>query len=168
MAIIELRTDRLEELLATEAEGLLTEPSAGSGATGGTGGTGASVARGSAPGLAGRLSGRWAAFLTVAWITIFTIGVALEPPAADGDALPLLGAVLVTGLLAGWVMMAAGFAQRRRYGAVGSLMAAGFLVTMTIACPVSGHHAGIGAWWWFEAAGSLTLLGASRAALHTT
>ena len=164
MAIIELGTDRLEELPATEVEDLLAEPGADTDATA----LGVSAARGSAAGLAGRLSGRCAAFLTVAWITIFTIGVALEPSAADEDALPLLGAVLVTGLLAGWVMMAAGFAQRRRYGAVGSLMAGGFLVAMTIACPMSGHHAGIGAWWWFEAAGSLALVGASGAALRTT
>ena len=73
----------------------------------------------------------------------------------------------VGGLVAGWVMMAAGFAQRRRYGAMGSLGAAGVLVAMTIACPLSGHHAGIGAWWWFQMAGSLALVGASGAALQS-
>jgi len=62
-------------------------------------------------------------------------------------------------------VMAAGFAQRRRYGAAGSLGAAGVLTAMTVACPLSGHHAGIGAWWWFEVAGSVTLVVASRVAL---
>jgi hypothetical protein len=143
MAIIELGTDGLEELFALEIE----EPRA--------------------PGLADRLSGRWAAVLTVLWITIFSLGVALEPAPANEDAVPLLGAFLTTGLLAGWVTMAAGFAHRRRYGALGSLGAAGVLAAMTVACPLSGHHAGIGAWWWFEVAGSLTLVGASAAALRS-
>jgi hypothetical protein len=73
----------------------------------------------------------------------------------------------MSGLMTGWVVMAAGFAQRRRYGALGSLGAAGVLVAMTIACPLSGHHAGIGAWWVFQLAGSLTLVGASGAALQS-
>ena len=161
MAIIELGSDSLDEFVGTEVEDFLTEP--GSAPLD----RAVSADRGSAVGMAARLSGGWAAFLTVAWITIFSVGVALEPAPADEDALPLLGAVLVSGLMAGWVMMAAGFAQRRRYGAAGSLIAAGFLVAMTIACPVSGHHAGIGAWWWFEVAGSLALVGASRAALQS-
>ena len=79
--------------------------------------------------------------------------------------MPFLAGVLASGLMTGWLVMAAGFAQRRRYGAAGSLGAAGVLAAMTVACPLSGHHAGIGAWWWFEVAGSLTLLAASRAAL---
>ncbi|HEV7534331.1 MAG TPA: hypothetical protein VGP90_01775, partial [Acidimicrobiia bacterium] len=102
----------------------------------------------------GGLSGRWAAVLTVAWIAIFSLGVVLEPRPADPDAMPFLATVLMTGLMAGWLVMAVGFAQRRRFGALGSLAAAGVLLAMTIACPLSGHHAGIGAWWWFQMAGS--------------
>ncbi len=116
--------------------------------------------------LTDELSGGWALVLTGAWIVIFTVGAALEPAPANPDAMPFLAAVLASGLMAGWLVMAAGFAQRRRYGAAGSLGAAGVLVAMTIACPLSGHHAGIGTWWWFEVAGSLTLVAASRAALR--
>jgi hypothetical protein len=115
--------------------------------------------------LTDELSAGWALVLTVAWIVIFTVGAALEPAPANPDAMPFLAGVLASGLMIGWLVMAAGFAQRRRYGAAGSLGAAGVLVAMTVACPLSGHHAGIGAWWWFEVAGSLTLLVASRAAL---
>jgi hypothetical protein len=160
MAIIELGPDKLEELIEFEVEARPATPPPPPPPPA------AAAARDSAR-WAAPLSGRWAAALTVAWIAIFSIGVALEPAAADDEALPMLGAVVVTGLMASWVMMAAGFAQRRRYGAVGSLVAAGFLVAMTIACPVSGHHAGIGAWWLFEAAGSLALVAASRAALRS-
>jgi len=114
-----------------------------------------------------RLSGWWAAGLAVAWFAIFSTGVALEPAPADPNAtLPLVETLLVSGLMIGWVVMATGFARRRRYGAMGSMVAALFLVGMTFACPLSGHHTGIGAWWWFELAGSTTLVGLSGRALR--
>jgi hypothetical protein len=91
----------------------------------------------------------------------------LEPAPADPDAaLPLSESLLVSGLMLGWVVMAVGFATRRRYGVLGSFVAGVFLVGMTIACPVSGHHSGIGAWWWFEAAGSTALVALSGRALQ--
>jgi hypothetical protein len=150
MAMTEMGTDELERLLEVDQVPAVGDPGG---------------ARPLDPG--GRLSGRWAAVLTLAWIAIFAIGVALEPTPANEDAMPLLGAVLMSGLMVGWVVMAAGFAQRRRYGALGSLGAAGVLVAMTIACPLSGHHVDLGAWWWFEVAGSLALVGASGAALQS-
>jgi hypothetical protein len=160
MAIIELEPERLEELIGVEVEVEARPASPPPPAPGAT------EARHGAC-WATPLSGRWAAALTAAWVSIFSIGVVLEPAAADEEALPLLGAVVVTGLMVSWVVMAAGFAQRRRYGAVGSLVAAGFLVAMTIACPVSGHHPGIGAWWVFQATGSLALVAASGRALRS-
>ena len=60
----------------------------------------------------------------------------------------------------GFVVAADGQPRWGRFGA------AGVLVAMTIACPLSGHHAGIGAWWCFELAGSLALVAASEAALR--
>jgi hypothetical protein len=80
---------------------------------------------------------------------------------------PLVETFLGLGLLTAWVVMGAGFAKRRRYGAAGSVAGAVMLVGMTFACPVSGHHSGIGAWWWFELAGSTTLVGLSGRALRS-
>jgi len=161
MAIIELGTDTLEALPEPEVDRFVDTDTVTAGEpTVMTSGPAQRTA------LTDPLSGGWVLFLTVAWVTIFTTGAALEPAPANEHAMPLLGAVLMSGLMTGWVIMAAGFAHRRRYGAAGSLAAAGVLVAMTIACPLSGHHAGIGAWWWFEVAGSLTLVGASRAALR--
>ena len=114
------------------------------------------------------LSGWWAAGLAVAWIAIFTTGVALEPAPTDPNAAsPLVETMLGLGLMAAWFVMAAGFAKRRRYGAGGSLVGAVILVGMTFACPLSGHHSGIGAWWLFELAGSTTLVGLSGRALRS-
>lgn len=152
MAMTEMGTDEFEHLLEAEGGGV---PAPGG------------VAGPRSLDLGGRLSGRWAAVLTLAWVAVFSLGVALEPTPADPDAMPFLAAVLMTALMLGWVVMAAGFAQRRRFGALGSLGAAGVLVAMTIACPLSGHHADIGAWWWFQMAGSLALVGASGAALQS-
>jgi len=163
MAIIELGTETRDALPEPEA-GWFVDPAAPAGSA--TQPAATAEGRTGRATLTDRLSGRWALFLTAAWVTIFTIGVALEPAPTDEDAMPLLGAVLVSGLMLGWVVMAAGFAQRRRYGAVASLGAAGVLVAMTFACLLSGHHVGIGPWWWFEVAGSSTLVTASRAALR--
>jgi hypothetical protein len=158
VAIIEYGTDELDVIL--DAEVLVPDPVVDqSPVIGG---------RRALDGLNERLSGWWAAGLAVAWIAIFTTGVALEPAPANPDApLPLVETILVLGLMAGWVVMAAGFAKRVRCGAAGSFVAAVFLVGMTIACPVSGHHTGIGAWWWFELAGSTALVGLSGRALRS-
>ena len=156
MAIIEVRTVKAERVVELETYAPPTSRGAMPGPIGGS-------ARWTE-----RLSGGWAAALTVAWVSIFSIGMALEPAAAADEAVPFLGALIGAALMASWVMMAAGFAQRRRYGAVGSLIGAGLLVAMTIACPVSGHHAGIGLWWWFQAAGSVALVAASGAAVRST
>ena len=114
------------------------------------------------------LSGRWVAVLAGAWVTIFTLGVAVEPASAGEETYPLLGTVLVLALLTSWAVMASGFLMGRRYGAMASVAGAVCLVGMTIGCPLSGHHAGIGAWWGVQLVGSLTLLGLSRAALKSS
>jgi hypothetical protein len=116
-------------------------------------------------GLDGRLARGWVPILLGAWVAIFGLGVALEPAPAGEEAFPLVGQAFALVLMGCWAVMAAGFSQSRRYGALASAVGAGCLLTMTVACPVSGHHAGIGVWWWFQLAGSLTLLGLSRKAL---
>ncbi|MGH8992520.1 MAG: hypothetical protein ACRDZ7_13520 [Acidimicrobiia bacterium] len=113
----------------------------------------------------GRLSRGWVATLSVAWVTIFSLGVALEPASTGQESMPLVGTSVAMALTGCWVAMASGFVQGRRYGAVASLAAAFCLLGMTIGCPLSGHHLAIGSWWWFQLAGSVALLGLSRSAL---
>jgi hypothetical protein len=125
----------------------------------------ASARRSVAGGLDGRLAKGWVPVLFGAWVTIFGLGVALEPAPAGEEAFPLIGEAFALVLMGSWAVMAAGLSQKRRYGAVASAVGGACLVVMTVACPVSGHHAGIGTWWWFQLTGALTLLGLSRAAL---
>ena len=103
--------------------------------------------------------------LTVAWIVIFCVGVAVEPTAAEDGSLGLVGGVVVTALMASWLGMAAGFLAGRRYGAAASLAGAVALVGMTIGCPASGHHVAIGAWWYVQLVGSSALVAGSLRAL---
>jgi hypothetical protein len=158
MAIIELGTDSVDVGIEPDIEPAPTEAVLES-----------AVARPPAAArLTERLGGRWPGVLTLAWIGIFTTGVILEPTPADPDAaLPLIEGVLVSGLLLSWIVMAAGFATRRRYGVLASLAAAVCLFGLTIACQASGHHAAAAAWWWFEVAGSTALVGLSTRALRT-
>ena len=94
------------------------------------------------------LSGRWAAIGAVAWVVLLGIGIAVEPPPTNPDAIdPWFVDALGTILLAAVVGAFAGFCLRRRWSLAASLVASGLLVASTLACPASGHHTQVGAWW---------------------
>jgi hypothetical protein len=129
-----------EDIWGADAEG----PSAAAGQ-----GPAVTVARSS---LGSRLlepiSGRWAAIGAVAWVVLLGIGIAVEPPPTNPDAIdPWFVDALGTILLAAVVGAFAGFWLRRRWSLAASLMASGLLVASTLACPASGHHTQVGAWW---------------------
>jgi hypothetical protein len=94
------------------------------------------------------ISGRWAAIGAVAWVALLAIGIAVEPPPNNPNAVdPWFLNALGTMLLAAVVCAFAGFWLRRRWSLAASLLASGLLVVSTLACPASGHHTQIGAWW---------------------
>jgi uncharacterized membrane protein len=94
------------------------------------------------------LSGRWAAIGAVAWVVLLGIGIAVEPPPTNPNAVdPWFLNLLDTVLLAAVVAAFAGFWLRQRWSMAASLLASGLLVVSTVACPVSGHHSQVGAWW---------------------
>ena len=94
------------------------------------------------------ITGRWAAIGAVAWVLLLGIGIAVEPPPTNPDAVdPWFLNALGTILLAAVVGAFAGFWLRRRWSLAASLLASGLLVISTVACPASGHHAQVGAWW---------------------
>jgi hypothetical protein len=105
------------------------------------------VARSSPLGrLLGPISGRWAAICAVAWVVL--LGIGIEPPPANPNAVDpwfveALGMMVLTAVVGAF----AGFWLRRRWSLAASLLASGLLVVSTVACPASGHHTNIGAWW---------------------
>lgn len=107
------------------------------------------------------LSRGWARAIFLAWLVIYPLGAALEPPPANPDAgIPALVTLLSLVLLGSWAVAATGLAKRRRYGATASLVAALCVTVAAIGCPVSGHHH-IGAWWYVQMTGALALIGLS-------
>ena len=94
------------------------------------------------------ITGRWAAIGAIAWVLLVGIGIAVEPPPTNPDAVdPWFLDALGTVLLAAVVGAFAGFWLRRRWSLAASVVASGLLVASTLACPASGHHTQVGAWW---------------------
>jgi hypothetical protein len=103
----------------------------------------------------------------VAWVVGLAIGIAVEPPAANPNAVdPWFVSALGTILLVSLFTTLAGLVLRRRWSLAASLVAAALLVVSTVMCPVSGHHANIGAWWVLQLGCGLGLLTASTLGLR--
>jgi hypothetical protein len=116
-----------------------------------------------------QVAARWAVTVGAAWVVLFTTGVAVEPPPANPDAVdPWFVGALGAVLLAALVTTLAGLWLRRRWGLAASLAAAGMLVASTLLCPVSGHHAGVGAWWVVQLGCGLGLVAVSTLGLWRT
>ena len=108
------------------------------------------------------ITGRWAAIGAVAWVLLVGIGIAVEPPPTNPDAIdPWFVDALGTVLLAAVAGAFAGFWLRRRWSLAASVVASGLLVASTLACPVSGHHTQVGAWWVIQLGCGLGLVATS-------
>jgi hypothetical protein len=98
--------------------------------------------------LAEPISTRWAMIAAVAWVVLLTVGIAVEPPPTNPNAVdPWFVSALGTLLLGALLTTLAGLWMRQRWSLAASLVAAAMLVVSTVLCPVSGHHAGVGGWW---------------------
>ena len=101
-----------------------------------------------------RIDGRLAAGVAIGWFVLLQVALALEPVTHKPE--PSYGIALE---LVMWLLLAttiAGLVMQRRWGLVSSLVAAGFLTALSVACPVSGHHP-FGAWWFGQMACVLAL-----------
>jgi hypothetical protein len=113
------------------------------------------------------ISGRWAATGAVAWVVLVGIGLAVEPPPANPGAVdPWFLDAIATVLLVALVATFTGLWLRRRWSLAASLFASGLLVVSTLACPASGHHTNLGAWWVVQLACASALVATSALGLR--
>ena len=111
------------------------------------------------------LSRGWAAALGLGWPLAFLAMLALEPAPAEPDAAPVVGVVLSLALLAGLVLTSAAAGTRQPLAAPAAVATGLVALTMSVACPVSGHHS-YGAWWFAQMAVVVAMLAVSVAALR--
>jgi hypothetical protein len=98
------------------------------------------------------------AFVTM-WMTVLYIAGALEPPPANPNAAPVLGAVLMTLFLVGAGATALlALTKNRLHTASASLFTGVVALAITVSCPIVGHHHL--APWWFAQLGLLAAPGA--------
>ncbi|MGH9278622.1 MAG: hypothetical protein ACRD12_11035 [Acidimicrobiales bacterium] len=112
-----------------------------------------------------RLTWRWALLLAVAWPAAVAINLALEPAPSEpaGAANVIANSILLVFFVA-FVVTEVSAARRRASATTWSTFTAGASIALTIACPLSGHHHGIGVWWFLQLAVCSTMVVLSRAA----
>jgi len=109
-----------------------------------------------------RRTARW---LGIACPVVYAVCMAIEPVPADPQAAVPVWAGLVTliSIAAIVATVASGFGRDARVfpAAVGAGVLA---VGLSVACPLSGHHSGIGWWWYTQMALSVGFLAFGAAA----
>jgi hypothetical protein len=92
-----------------------------------------------------------AVFAGIAWVVGYQAMLALEPAAANPDAVPGFFASLVSlAVLAGFATMTVGLLGRARWAFAASGATALVVVGQVVACPITGHHS-LGLWWGLQA-----------------
>ena len=113
----------------------------------------------------GRLRTGWAIVLGAGWPLAFLVGVALEPAPAHHEAVPPLLVQLASDVFLIALLTTVVTAVRRLPTAAWAGAGAGLVgMTLSVACPFSGHH-NFGLWWIGQLAVMATMLAVSVTAL---
>ncbi len=104
--------------------------------------------------------------LAVSWIATLQLLYILEPAAARNGPSPAWAIPLEILSIAALTATAMGLVGRQRLGLVASAGAVGVFLVGAVMCPVSGHHAAVGAWWYGQLAALTALGGVSLAGLR--
>ena len=105
--------------------------------------------------------------LALAWVVFIPLAYVLEPSPATRGPAPGWAVILELAFITTLVVAGMGLARRQRMGLLASAGAAGLALAVSVMCPVSGHHAATGAWWFAQMGGFLALGVASLAGLRT-
>jgi hypothetical protein len=88
-------------------------------------------------------------FMTM-WVGVLYLAGAIEPPPANPNAAPVLGAILITAFLISAVATAMlALTKSRLHTAVASLLTGGVALAITASCPLVGHHH-LAPWWFAQ------------------
>jgi hypothetical protein len=115
--------------------------------------------------LGGRMSPAWALAVALGWVAAVVVVEVTVPPPPAATLAP--DPFLVVALNVIWNLAffgaLAGAAARRRWGLAASGVGAVIAFGLAVACPVSGHHEGVGLWWGLQLAafGGLAALSAA-------
>lgn len=107
-----------------------------------------------------RISHPWSVGTTVAWVAGIALILLLEPAPADPETASVLSEIIGTVMALGLSVTVLGLVARYRFGLAATAATGGLMLAVSVACPLSGHHA-FGAWWLGELAivAGLTTLG---------
>jgi hypothetical protein len=86
-----------------------------------------------------------------AWLLLFPLAVVLEPRQVQSAGEPWWAVLMGLALFGALGATAVGLAGRRRFGLLAASGAGALLVTGSLLCPSTGHHA-MGLWWFGQLA----------------
>jgi len=96
----------------------------------------------------GTLPIAWAVFAGLVGPAVAAFCLAVEPPPANPNAPePLIATLLGLALMVAWGGAAVTAGRRHASALTWASVVGGLSMAMTISCPLSGHHTGIGMWW---------------------
>lgn len=104
--------------------------------------------------------------VAAAWTVLLPVAAAIQPPAAAPGGEPAWSVVYGAVSMVILAIAAVSLARRQRVGLVASATAAGLSLIAVITCPMSGHHAAVGAWWFVQMSGFAALGALSLAAMR--
>ena len=113
------------------------------------------------------VGGAWPVGIGLAWYAAFTLVSATTPAPPRPEALSAWDTAIHLAVFAVIGAMAVGLARRSRAGLLASVGGALLMLGLVVACPVSGHHEQVGAWWFgqlgaFTALTAVSLVGLKR------
>jgi len=104
----------------------------------------------------------------VALIVLFAVGVSVQPPADGANPVEpwwadVLNVIIQFGLLA----VLAGVLTGRRWTVKAGLVTGASLLTLSVTCPIEGHHV-VAAWWFVQMAVGIAMTALPAAVLRRT
>ncbi len=110
--------------------------------------------------------GAWPVGIGLAWYGALALVSATTPAAPEPASVSAVDGAIHLVLFAAIGAMAVGLARRSRAGLLTSAGAGLLMLALVVACPVTGHHEQVGAWWFAQLGAFTAVTGASLVGLR--